>query len=195
MHSPIIYIVQNENGLFQQMNYQLEEDLVPCEEYLDECLVESDWHVPNTIERKNWHRGEWSIGEMFDKSPYFDVEKFSQTIKLQINYKNIRAWEEDLIKVQDKYVEKQREKLMNNEIFYPRYDLDFYNYMKLRDKIGDAYGGTAYVLYKEYQGELELYDVFKEKDLIDYCKLEMINQNKKAIDFEVCLNVVGDYHY
>lgn len=195
MHSPIIYIVENENGLFKEMNYELNEDLIPCEEYLDECLVESDWHVPNTIELKNWHRGEWSIGEMFDNSPYFDVEKFSQTIKLQINYKNIRAWEEDLIKVQDKYVEKQREKLMNNEIFYPRYDLDFYDYMELQDKIGNAYGGTAYALYKEYQGELELYDVFKEKDLIDYCKFQMINQNKKKIDLEVCLNVVGDYHY
>ena len=37
MHSPIVYIVENEKGLFKNMNYRLDEDLLPCEEYLDEC--------------------------------------------------------------------------------------------------------------------------------------------------------------
>lgn len=195
MHSPIIYIVENEKGLFKEMNYELDEDLIPCEEYLDERLEESDWHEPNTIKRKNWHRGEWPIFELFDRSRYINAQETNDTIKLQINYENLKAWDEDLIKVQEKYVEKNRQKLLDNKIFYPRYDLDFNDYMELQDKIGDVYGGTVYILYKEYQGELELYDVFKEKDLIDYCKFEMINQNKKKIDFEVCLNVVGDYHY
>lgn len=195
MHSPIIYIVENENGLFKEMNYELNEDLIPCEEYLDECLYESDWHVPNTFERKNWHRGEWPIKEMFDRPSYFDSEKTDKTIKLQVNYKSIKAWDEDLIKVKEKYIEKNLKKLHNNETFYPRYDLEFTDYMELQDKIGDAYGGVVYVLYKEYQGELELYEVFKEKDLIDYCKHQMINEKKKEIDFEVCLNVLGDYHY
>src|SRR5699024_12726901 len=118
MHSPIIYIVENEKGLFKEMNYELDEDLVPCEEYLDERLEDSDWHEPNTIKRKNWHRGEWPIFELFDRSRYINAQETNDTIKLQNNYENIKARNEDLIKEQEKDDVKTRQKIYNNKRVY-----------------------------------------------------------------------------
>jgi len=195
MHSPIVYIVENENGLFKDMNYRLDEDLLPCEEYLDECLVESDWHEVNTLDNPTWHRGNWPLDKVMKMHHYLEFKEIDDQIKFSINKKNIIDWDKAINELLETYMATRNRKLENNEIFTPFNDLEFEDYFAFEDKIGKAHGGTAFILYKEYEGELELYGVFKERDLIEYCKDQMIMKNKDEIEFDVCLNTTGDYHY
>jgi hypothetical protein len=195
MHSPIIYIVQKESDLFESLDFKLDYDLLPCEEDIDDSLVESDWNTINTMNDRFWHRGEWPLDLIFDNSRYANVEKNEKTYKLKYNFNSLKQWDEDLMLNLEKYIQTNKEVLAKDEIFYPFAHLDITDYFAIKDQIGSASGNMAYVLYKEYDGNLELYGIYKEKDIIDHCKQIMRHKDIKEVEFEVCLNVVGDYHY
>lgn len=198
MHSPIIYLVQEskeKTDIFKENNYELYEEELPCEEYMDDSLVESDWHQINTIGDITWHRGDWSMEDIFSNHLHFDFEKTENVNRLKITKKNLIAWDDALNYYLERYVKASKRKLLNNEIFQPIHDLDSDDYFAIQDMLSQSYGGIAFVLYKQYDNELEIYDVFKEKDLIEYCKREMFHEEQNEIAFNICKNAAGDYHY
>lgn len=195
MHSPIIYILQNEKGNMNENHHKLDEDLLPCEELMDDTLVESDWHMINTLDDPMWHRGECSLKDVMKEHLYFNVEENNHKLNFTVDKKNLMAWDDAINYLLERYINASKNKLFNNEYFKPNYDLEFEDYFSIQDKFGQAYGGVAFVLYKEYKGQLEIYGVFKEKDLIEYCKREMNMRDKDEMTFSVYQNVIGDYHY
>src|SRR5699024_4506712 len=132
---------------------------------------------------------------LFTYTTLIRSKEIDDQIKFSINKKNIIDWDKAINELLETYMATRNRKLENNEIFTPFNDLEFEDYFAFEDKIGKAHGGTDFILYKEYEGELELYGVFKERDLIEYCKDQMIMKNKDEIEFDVCLNTTGDYHY
>lgn len=195
MHSPIVYILQKEKGNIIENNHMLDEDFLPCEEFMDDCLTESDWHAINTLDDPTWHRDAWPLKDLMKEHLYFNVEENNQKLNFTIDKKSLMAWDDSINYLLEKYIKKSKNKLFNQEYFNPSYDLELDDYFKIQDKFGNAYGGVAFVLYKEYEGELELYDVFKERDIIEHCKRQMNLFDKDEIEFIVYQNVMGDYHY
>lgn len=196
MHSPIVYILEIDDERLRDKGFILEDDLLPCEEELSDCLPESDWLKSNTLNDPTWHRGRWPLINLFENHSFMDVEVNEDIIKITIDKIHLKAWDEELNQALERYITKSREKILNNKLFQPLYDIDIDDYFVIEDKIGNAYGNTAFVLYNENSdGSIGGHDIFKEKDLIYYCKRQLDFKKKDKIEFYLCSNVVGDYHY
>lgn len=61
--------------------------------------------------------------------------------------------------------------------------------------MGLSFGGPRYVLYTSYKNELEMYDVLNLKQMIEYVRNKLEQNKLSTVSFQLCQNIVGDYHY
>lgn len=204
MHSPIIYLIKkskdtNYNGL-------LPEDKEPEDELLLHLIYESDWLEPNTLSNQSWHRNDWlnSYKDIFDESPYYEYINKENHSELMITRDNIKQWCKRVIELHQLYAEALQKRLDKDEFFmFNPFDENDDPYILKREYdslVGQEYGGVRFVVYEEYEkcsgsNELELYDVFSMKQLIEHVKDDIVMYEKDAVTFEICHNISGDYHF
>ncbi|MDQ7134591.1 hypothetical protein [Staphylococcus aureus] len=198
MHSPIVYLIENDSEFTESMQGQLPSEDFPYEEYLFDFINEADWLVANTLDEKNWHRNQWNdeFIDMYKQHPYFNLKQLEDDrLELEITKENIKHWDKDLLALTKKMAE-TLEAYCDKNIMAPRIIFDnLDDYFNYNDMIGNLHGGPKYVVYNSYNDELELYGVFSMKDLIEDVRLRLSGDKQNSVAYQLCQNIVGDYHY
>ncbi|WP_353420031.1 hypothetical protein PYH66_13450 (plasmid) [Staphylococcus delphini] len=180
------------------MKGELPYEFFPYDEYLLDYIHESDWLVANTLDEKNWHRNQWNdeFIDMYKQHPYFNLKQLEDDrLELEITKENIKHWDKDLLALTKKMAE-TLEAYCDKNIMAPRIPFenldDYFNY---QDMIGNSHGGDKFVVYNSYNDELDLYGVFTMKDLIEDVRLRLNGDKQNSVAYQLCQNIVGDYHY
>nr|WP_013012272.1 hypothetical protein [Staphylococcus simulans]ADD24879.1 hypothetical protein [Staphylococcus simulans bv. staphylolyticus]ADD24928.1 hypothetical protein [Staphylococcus simulans bv. staphylolyticus] len=198
MHSPIIYLIENDSDFAESMKGQLPHEYFPYEEYLLDYIDEADWLVANTLEEKNWHRNQWNdeFIDMYKQHRYFNLKQHKDNhLELEITKENIKCWDKDLLALTKKIV-KGLEGYCAKNIMAPRFLFDnIDDYFNYNDMIGKSHGGERFVVYKSYKDELDLYRVVSMETLIEDVRLRLQGEAHNKITYQLCQNIVGDYHY
>ncbi|MDQ7134592.1 hypothetical protein [Staphylococcus aureus] len=192
MHSPIIYLIENDSDFAKSMKGQLPREDFPCEEYLFDYIDESDGLVANTLDEKNWHRNHWNeeFIDMYEYHSYFNLKQHEdKCLELEITKENIKNWDKDLLEATTKMEEILEEYCTENDMD-PRITSE-----QIEDIIGNSYGGERFVVYKSCGDELDVYGVLPMKYLIDDVRLRLENEEGSSVTYQLCHNIVGDYHY
>lgn len=198
MHSPIIYLIENDSDFAESMKGQLPHEYFLYEEYLFDYIDEADWLVANTLEEKNWHRNQWNdeFIDMYKQHRYFNLKQHEDNhLELEITKENIKRWDKDLLALTKKMV-KALEGYCAKDIMAPRIPFDnIEDYFNYNDMIGKSHGGERFVVYKSYQDELDVYGVISIENLIEDVRLRLEREGQNKITYQLCQNIVGDYHY
>lgn len=201
MHSPIIYIIEQDSEYAKSLRGNLPKEKHVDDEDLFEYIDESDWLNANTLDDDHWHRNQWNedFKNMFDSSNYTNLEESENgNLKLTFDQTNLESWYVRLLELNEESNRNIKEHIENIDsgtpYFFPYSSMD--SYMEAKDMSESAYGGIRYVMYvtSPTDDTLEMYDVFKLKNLMDYVQSKLQSGNKK-VEFAICQNVVGDYHY
>ncbi|WP_251522065.1 hypothetical protein [Staphylococcus sp. Marseille-Q6910] len=201
MHSPIVYIIEQDSDYAKTLGGNLPQEYEMEDEELFEYIDESDWLNANTLDDDHWHRNQWNedIKDMFDSSSYSNLEESENgELKLTFDQTNIESWYARLLELNEESNRNIKGHIenVNRETphFFPYSSFD--SYMEARDMSESAFGGIRYVMYvtSPTDDTLEMYDVFKQKNLMDYVQHRLESGNKK-VEFAICQNIVGDYHY
>ncbi|WP_281512328.1 hypothetical protein [Mammaliicoccus vitulinus] len=198
MHSPIIYIIEKGTEYVESLGGQLPDENQLFEETLLDCIEESDWLVANTIEYSSWHRNQWdeSFEDMFKANSYYNFKVTEKGImELSILHHNLINWDKRLLELHEEYNELLKNNLKENKFTSAFPYRDIKNYFEYKDMVEKESGGIKFVLYQDYAGELEFYGVFNTRDLVEHAKRTFEFKNTNTIEFQICTNVVGDYHF
>lgn len=198
MHSPIIYIIEKGTEYVKSLEGVLPYEDQVLEETLLDYIDESDWLAANTLEDSHWHRNQWneSFKDMFEDSLYYNfTETEKGKMELSIHHDNLINWDKRVLELNEEYNEFLKTNLKENKFSNAFPYREFKNYFEYIDMVRNEIGGIKFVLYQDYQGELEFDGVFSTKDLIDHVKRTLEFKNKNKVEFQICTNVVGDYHY
>ncbi|MFH6326650.1 hypothetical protein ACHLQO_12185 [Staphylococcus aureus] len=200
MHSPIIYIIENDSdfaismkGILPQEKHMLEEDLL-------DYITESDWLHANTLEDKYWHRNQWNeeFELFFNNNPYVDLIQNKDNVWfLSFNKTHINKWYKRIIELNNE-CNSNLEKYICTNNKETEYNFPFNSishYIEYKDMMGLSFGGPKYVLYTSYKNELEMYDVLNLKQMIEYVRNKLEQNKLSTVSFQLCQNIVGDYHY
>lgn len=198
MHSPIVYLIENDSEFTESMQGQLPREDFPYEEYLLDAINEADWLVANTLDEENWHRNQWNdeFIAMYKQHPYFNLKQHEDDrLELEITKENIKHWDKDLLALAKKMAE-TLEAYCDKNIMAPRIPFDnLDDYFNYNDMIGNSHGGDKFVVYNSYNDELDLYGVLSMKDLIEDVRLRLQGKQQNSVTYQLCQNIVGDYHY
>jgi LEA14-like dessication related protein len=201
MHSPIIYIIEQDSEYAKSLRGNLPQENEMYDEDLFFYIDESDWLNANTLDDDHWHRNQWNedFKNMFDSSNYTNLEESENgDLKLTFDQRNLKNWYVRLLELNEESNRNIQEHLKDNynktPYFFPYSSMD--SYMEAKDMSETAFGGIRYVMYvtSPTDDTLEMYDVFKQKNLMDYVQSKLESGNKK-VEFAICQNIVGDYHY
>ncbi len=200
MHSPIIYIIENDSDFAISMKGVLPQEKQMLEEDLLDYITESDWLKANTLEDKYWHRNQWNeeFELFFNNNPYVDLIQNKDNVWfLSFNKTHINKWYKRIIELNNECNTNLEQYICTNnketEYNFPFNSIS--HYIEYKDLMGLSFGGPRYVLYTSYKNELEMYDVLNLKQMIEYVR-NMLEQNKlSTVSFQLCQNIVGDYHY
>lgn len=199
MHSPIIYLLEKGTYYADSLKGHLPSEYQIDEETLLDYIDESDWLVANTLEKSYWHRNQWNeeFEDMFKNNPYINYSKEKENIILSITYENIIEWDKRVLELNEKYSKVIRENLKENKITEPAPFNQLREYFEYKDMLVDEYGGIRFAVYGDFEdcGELEFDGVFSLKDLIDEAKRTLLINRNTVIKYQICKNIVGDYHY
>lgn len=202
MHSPIIYLIQKR----QHTNYEgvLPEDTFPDDEYLFDTIHEADWLEPNTLENKDWHRGDWqdAYNDLFDQHPYMNINHLDTHSELIITKNHIQKWFKRLVELQTQYNQLLQITLNEDALFTPDIENNhdkFIKRLEYKNMVEGEYGGVRFVIYDGFYDEDEPTRVgtMSTKELIEYVKQELTYDETQPdhITFELCHNITGDYHF
>lgn len=198
MHSPIIYLIEKDSEYAKSMKGELPYEFFPDDEYLLDYIHESDWLVANTLEEKNWHRNQWNNDfiNMYKHHRYFNLKQHEdKRLELEITKEHIKNWDKDLLELTKKLAE-TLETHCNNNIMAPHILFDnIVDYSDYKDMIGEPHGGERFVIYKSYENELNTYGVLSVKRLIEDVRLRLQREKQNSITYQLCQNIVVDYHY
>ncbi|MCA1235763.1 hypothetical protein [Staphylococcus aureus] len=200
MHSPIIYIIENDSdfaismkGVLPQEKHMLEEDLL-------DYITESDWLKANTLTDKYWHRNQWNeeFELFFNNNPYVDLIQNKDNVWfLSFNKTHINKWYKRTIELNNECNTNLEQYICTNnketEYNFPFNSIS--HYIEYKDLMGLSFGGPRYVLYTSYKNELEMYDVVNLKQMIEYVRNKLEQNKLSTVSFQLCQNIVGDYHY
>ncbi|EVX44299.1 hypothetical protein U271_01861 [Staphylococcus aureus F70893] len=200
MHSPIIYIIENDSdfaismkGVLPQEKHMLEEDLL-------DYITESDWLKANTLEDKYWHRNQWNeeFELFFNNNPYVNlIQNKDNGLFLSFNKTHINKWYKRIIELNNECNTNLEQYICTNnketEYNFPFNSIS--HYIEYKDLMGLSFGGPRYVLYTSYKNELEMYDVLNLKQMIEYVRNKLEQNKLSTVSFQLCQNIVGDYHY
>lgn len=201
MHSPVVYIIEQDSDYAKSLGGNLPQENEMDDEELFEYIDESDWLNANTLDDDHWHRNQWNedFKNMFDSSNYSNLEESENgNLKLTFDQTNLESWYVRLLELNEESNRNIKEHIKNIDsetpYFFPYSSMD--SYMEAKDMSESAFGGIRYVVYvtSPTDDTLEMYDVFKQKNLMDYVQSKLESGNKK-VEFAICQNVVGDYHY
>lgn len=201
MHSPVVYIIEQDSDYAKSLGGNLPQENEMDDEELFEYIDESDWLNANTLDDDHWHRNQWNedFKNMFDSSNYTNLEESENgNLKLIFDQTNLESWYVRLLELNEESNRNIKEHIKNIDsetpYFFPYSSMD--SYMEAKDMSESAYGGIRYAMYvtSPTDDTLEMYDVFKQKNLMDYVKNKLESGNKQ-VEFAICQNVVGDYHY
>jgi hypothetical protein len=201
MHSPIVYIIEQDSDYAKSLGGNLPQENEMYDEELFEYIDESDWLNANTLDDDSWHRNQWNedFKNMFDSSNYTnEKEEKNGNLKLTFDQTNLESWYVRLLELNEESNRNKKEHIENIDsetpYFFPYSSLG--SYMEKKDMSESAFGGIRYVMYvtSPTDDTLEMYDVFKQKNLMDYVQGKLESGNKK-VEFAICQNIVGDYHY
>lgn len=201
MHSPVVYIIEQDSDYAKSLGGNLPQENEMDDEELFEYIDESDWLNANTLDDDHWHRNQWNedFKNMFDSSNYTNLEESENgNLKLTFDQTNLESWYVRLLELNEESNRNIKEHIKNIDsetpYFFPYSSID--SYLEAKDMSESAYGGIRYVMYvtSPTDDTLEMYDVFKQKNLMDYVKSKLESGNKQ-VEFAICQNVVGDYHY
>lgn len=200
MHSPIVYIVEQDSEYAKSLGGKLPEKYHLHDEDLFNYIHESDWLNANTLEDKHWHRNQWneSFVSMFNDSSYFDlIENEDGCLILSFNKSHLNNWFRRIVELNNESNEKLKEYISTSnsktEFQFPFNSSAHYH--EYNDLMGTSLGGIRFVIYSSYENELEIYDVVNMRELIDYVRHGQEQENTSIITFQICQNIVGDYHY
>ncbi|MCI2910958.1 hypothetical protein [Staphylococcus hominis] len=201
MHSPVVYIIEQDSDYAKSLGGNLPKENEMDDEILFEYIDESDWLNANTLDDNHWHRNQWNedFKDMFDSSNYSNLEESENgDLKLTFDQTNLESWYVRLLELNEESNRNIKGHIENvyreTPYFFPYNSME--SYMEARDMSESAYGGIRYVMYvtSPTDDELEIYDVFKQKNLMEYVQRKLESGNKK-VEFAICQNIVGDYHY
>nr|ADA61646.1 hypothetical protein SAP020A_071 [Staphylococcus sp. CDC3] len=204
MHSPVVYIIEQDSDYAKSLGGNLPQENEMYDEELFDYIDESDWLNANTLDDDHWHRNQWNedFKNMFDSSKYSNLEESEDgNLKLTFNQTNLENWYVRLLELNEESNRNIKGHIENinreTPYFFPYDSID--SYMEAKDMSESAYGGIRYVMYvtsptDDADDTLEMYDVFKPKNLMDYVQGKLQSGNKK-VEFAICQNIVGDYHY
>jgi LEA14-like dessication related protein len=201
MHSPIIYIIEQDSEYAKSLRGNLPQENEMYDEDIFFYIDESDWLNANTLDDDHWHRNQWNedFKNMFDSSNYTNLEESENgDLKLTFDQRILKNWYVRLLELNEESNRNIQEHLKDNynktPLFFPYSSMD--SYMEEKDMSETAFGGIRYVMYvtSPTDDTLEMYDVFKQKNLMDYVQSKLESGNKK-VEFAICQNIVGDYHY
>lgn len=200
MHSPVVYIIEQDSDYAKSLGGNLPQENEMDDEELFEYIDESDWLNANTLDDDHWHRNQWNedFKNMFDSSNYTNLEESENgNLKLTFDQTNLESWYVRLLELNEESNRNIKEHIKNIDretpYFFPYSSID--SYLEAKDMSESAYGGIRYVMYvtSPTDDTLEMYDVFKQKNLMDYVQGKLESGNKK-VEFAICQNIVGDYH-
>lgn len=201
MHSPIVYIIEQDSDYAKSLGGNLPQENEMDDEELFEYIDESDWLNANTLDDNHWHRNQWNedFKNMFDSSNYTNLEESENgNLKLTFDQTNLESWYVRLLELSEESNRNIKEHIKNIDsetpYFFPYSSMD--SYMEAKDMSESAFGGLRYAMYvtSPTDDTLEMYDVFKQKNLMDYVQRQLESGNKK-VEFAICQNIAGDYHY
>lgn len=189
MHSPIIYLINDDE------NYkgQLPKEDVP---YIDEedflnAISESNYMTLDISKNEHWHRNNWldDLDGMFKDNPYITLNN-DDNPTLTITNDNLTTWFEDVLNITEKY-QKGIKNYLNgqseNTIEFPFDNIS--DTVKFRDIVEEPYGGIRFVVFEKYDDEWQYPQIHSIKSLIDD------NKFTPGATYQVCKNIIGDYHY
>lgn len=198
MHSKIIYLIENENELTNSFGGQLPlEYLITNEtlyDYIDECdYVESNY---SNEESDCAEELDSIYKEVFEDSNYFELKQNIQGVyEVSINHKNLINWDKRYLEICENYSTKIRQNLLNNEFTKNEPFDNFQEYFEFQEMNANDIGGVKFVIYRDIDGELDFDTMYNIRDLICYVKYRLEHENKEKIEYQICTNVLGDYHY
>ncbi|MCD8845217.1 hypothetical protein [Staphylococcus gallinarum] len=199
MHSPIIYLLEKGTDYVDSLEGFLPSEYEIDEETLFDYIDESDWLVANTLKESNWHRNQWNeeFDSMFKDNPYISYSKEGNNMVLTITHENLIKWDKRVLELNGKYNDVIKENLKNNKFTDSLPFNIFQEYFEYKDMVLDEYGGIRFAVLGDFEncGELEFYHIYSLKELVDDAKRKISIKRKSAIKYQVCTNVVGDYHY
>lgn len=189
MHSPIIYLINDDE------NYkgQLPKEDVP---YIDEedflnAISESDYMTLDISKNEHWHRNNWldDLNDIFKDNPYMTLNNDGNPT-LTITKENLIAWFKDVLNITQKYqtgIENYLNGQLKNTIEFPFDNIS--DTVNFRDMVEEPYGGIRFVIFKKYNDEWQYPQIHSIKSLIDD------NKFTPGATYQVCTNIIGDYHY
>ncbi|PTH39461.1 hypothetical protein [Staphylococcus capitis] len=201
MHSPIVYIIKQDSDYAKSLRGQLPKENHMDDEDLFDYIEESDWLNANTLTDAHWHRNHWneSFKDLLASNKYHNLDETKNgDLILSFDQSHIKNWYKRILELNEerncninKYLDNKIEKKAS---FFP-YN-NFEHYLEAKEITGNAYGGTRYVLYvtSPTDATLEMYDVLNLNELINYVDSEL-SKESKSVEFQICKNIVGDYHY
>lgn len=189
MHSPIIYLINDD----ENYNGQLPKDDVPFfdEEDFVNSISESDYVTLDISENKNWHRNNWldDLNSMFENNPYVT---FNNDVNptLTITNDNLTAWFKDVLNITEKYqtgIKNYLNGQSKNSIEFPFDNIK--DTITFRDMVEKPYGGVRFIIFEKYNNEWQYPQIESLKSLIDN------NKFTPNVTYQICTNIVGDYHH
>ncbi|MCE5132218.1 hypothetical protein KJB62_12655 [Staphylococcus saprophyticus] len=204
MHSKIIYLIENENKFTNSFGGHLPLEYLITNETLFEHITESDYIETNYMNNDEDYNLIDDLKEIckevFIDSEYFDFkEDIYEEYVVSINRNNLINWDKRFLELNEKYSDKIKSNLSQNE-FTTNCPFDtFKEYYEYQEMTGKDLGGYKFAIYRDIGGELDFDTVLNINDLICYAKSDFglqnkENFNKENIEFQVCTNVLGDYH-
>ena len=189
MHSPIIYLIKDD----QNYNGQLPKDEAPFfdEEDFVNAISESDYVTLDISENEHWHRNNWldDLNDIFEDNPYITLNNDGNPT-LTITDENLKNWFNDVINITEKYkkgIQNHLNGQSKNTIEFPFDNIS--DTITFRDMVEEPYGGVRFIVFEKYNNEWQYPQIESLKSLID--------NNKFTPDatYQICTNIVGDYHY
>ncbi|HHW5730101.1 TPA: hypothetical protein ACU2EH_002610 [Staphylococcus aureus] len=194
-------MIKQDSDYAKSLRGQLPKENHMDDEDLFDYIEESDWLNTNTLTDAHWHRNHWneSFKDLLASNKYHNLDETKNgDLILSFDQSHIKNWYKRILELNEerncninKYLDNKIEK---KAFFFP-YN-NFEHYLEAKEITGNAYGGTRYVLYVTSPTDetLEMYDVLNLNELINYVDSEL-NEESKSVEFQICKNIVGDYHY
>lgn len=189
MHSPIIYLIKDD----ENYNEQLPKDDVP---YIDEedilnAIPKSDYVTLDIFENEHWHRNNWldDLNDIFKDHPHVTLNNDGNPT-LTITDKNLTNWFKDALNIIEKYqkgIQNHLNGQSKNTLEFPFNDIS--DKIQFHDMIEEPFGGVRFIIFEKFDNKWDYPYIRSVKSLIDD------NKFTPGTTYQVCTNIVGDYHY